>query len=495
MYDVCLFLEGTYPYVSGGVSTWVYQLIQSMPHMAFSAFFLGASRPKIRRFYYPVPDNVTDFHELYILDFLYPKRLFRRVSRAQVDLIRRFIIEAEQGKIALFSEVADLFSPERRKGRLDVADLAYSRLTWEMLIELYSELETPPSILDFFWSWRVIYLTLFSLLSTTVPRARVYHTVSTGYAGLLGVLAKLRYGRPLILTEHGIYNRERRIEIAQAEWIYSESAQSILVREGQVDLIREWWNKFFHFLGLLAYEHADEIVTLSSVNREVEIGEGADPNKIRIIPNGVDSEQFAPNIHYGKRYRVGLVGRVVPIKDVKSFIRASRIIADAIPTIDIVIVGPTDEDEEYFEECTELVENEGLGEIVRFLGQQEIDTIYPTLDVLVLTSRSEGQPLVILEGGLHGVPVVATDVGGCRELLEGREGADRLMGPSGIITGLCNPGETAEAVLRLLQDDLLRQRMGESGRKRVERYYRSDHLIAGYQQLYSQYIEKARWRV
>lgn len=494
MHDVCLLLEGTYPYVSGGVSTWVYQLIQAMPHIAFSAFYLGPTRPKTRKLYYPIPHNVVDFREFYLFDFQLDRPIRSRMSQSQMEVIRDFIVKAEAGDTSLFQEVMDLFSPDRTKGRVDVADLAYSEQGWEMLEELYSRLETPPSMLDFFWTWRVIYLTFFSLLGTPLPRARAYHTISTGYAGVLGCLAKRRFGRPLILTEHGIYNRERRIEISQADWIYSEAAESILLREGQVDVVRRWWNRIFRFFGLLAYEHADEIVTLSSTNRELQIAEGADPDKIRIIPNGVDESRIVPVSELGKRSRIGLIGRVVPIKDVKTFIRAARIVADTFPLIDILVVGPTDEDEEYFEECVELVENEGLGEIVRFLGQQEMSAIYPTLDLIVLTSHSEGQPLVILEAGLYGIPMVTTAVGACPELLEGREGADRLLGPGGITTGLCNPQETAGAIIQLLQDDALRRRMGQAARKRVESTYRRSNLIASYQQLYAKCMERARWQ-
>jgi len=490
--DVALLLEGTFPFVSGGVSTWVYQLIESMPHFAFSCFYLGPTRPKRRRLYYPIPRNVTDFREFYLFDFDVHRSLTTRLSKIDADLIYEFIVRAESGDISLFGEIVDLFSPD--KGRLSVADLAYSKRGYEMLERLYERLDSPPSMLDFFWTWRVIYLTFFSLIGTPLPKASLYHTISTGYAGVLGALAKHRSGRPLLLTEHGIYNRERRIEISQADWIYSESAGSLLLREGQVDVVRRWWNQIFRFFGLLAYHYADEIVTLSRYNRELQIAEGGDPSKIRIVPNGVDETRIGSIAALDKRWRIAMIGRVVPIKDVKTFIRASRIVADAFPTIDILIVGPTDEDEEYFEECVELVENEGLTDIVRFLGQQEMSAIYPTLDLIVLTSHSEGQPLVILEGGMYGIPTIATSVGACREMIEGREGADRLLGPGGVVTGLCNPQETAESIVHLLGDDALRRQMGEAARKRVENSYRRDFLIASYGQLYTRYMERARWQ-
>ena len=178
------------------------------------------------------------------------------------------------------------------------------------------------------------------------------------------------------------------------------------------------------------------------------------------------------------------MGRVVPIKDVKSFIRACRIIYNEFPDIEVSIMGPFDEDEEYYRECLALVEEELLGEIVKFYGKVNTRDYYPGLDVLVLTSISEGQPIVVLEAGACGIPVVATDVGACRELLYGSSPDDKLIGKSGEITPMYNPEATAAAVLAILRDPDLRARMGRSGHKRVNSYYRSEELFAKYHELY-----------
>ena len=75
------------------------------------------------------------------------------------------------------------------------------------------------SFLHFFWAWRALFGGLVATLSFPLPPARVYHTVSTGYAGLLAARAAVETGRPALITEHGIYTNERRIEILQADWI------------------------------------------------------------------------------------------------------------------------------------------------------------------------------------------------------------------------------------------------------------------------------------
>jgi len=100
--------------------------------------------------------------------------------------------------------------------------------------------------------------------------------------------------------------------------------------------------------------------------------------------------------------------------------------------------------------------------------------------MMILTSISEGQPLVILEGWAAKIPFISTDVGSCRDMLT----ADEYEGDCGIITKLASPSDTATAILKLIDDPELRHEMGENGRKRVERLYNDDVLIESYRKIY-----------
>ena len=111
---------------------------------------------------------------------------------------------------------------------------------------------------------------------------------------------------------------------------------------------------------------------------------------------------------------------------------------------------------------------------------------------MILTSISEGQPLTLLECACAGVPAVATDVGSCRELLEGGTPEDQALGPSGIITAVGAPEETAAAIIRLLQDKSLWEQMSQSGRRRIESHYQQSSVIAAYRSLYGKYLFAAR---
>jgi len=339
-------------------------------------------------------------------------------------------------------------------------------------------------------------LFLRKVVTLEIPQARVYHSLCTGYAGLAGVVAKLSYGRPLLLTEHGIYTKERRIEIHQAEWIRQESQARAIADPGRGTLRALWIDNFVR-LGALTYECADRILTLYGGNRDLEIELGADPRKIEIIPNGVQVDRYEPQRPMQRERlarlrpavdlrKVALVGRVVPIKDVKMFVRVCRVVLEAMPNVLFQIIGPTDEDREYYQECVELAKVLGVEERCLFTGPRNLieERTYADLDIMALTSVSEGQPLTVLEAMCVGVPCVTTDVGASGELLNGRTEEDQALGICGFVTPIGNADEFARACLRILRDPVLHSQMVETGWRRVDRYYRQNDTIRRYRELY-----------
>jgi len=490
MNDVCLLLEGTYPYVAGGVSTWVYELIRRLDDISFSVVYLGPHRLATRKLHYEIPDNVLDFRELYLFDYQLAKEKTRRRRPGDVETLLEFLMQIKKGKTGLFAEAVRILGGKDER-TVSLHDLAYSRVGWDLIRKLYESETEQVSFVDYFWTWRFLFLPFFSLLRVDLPPARVYHSISTGYAGALGSLAKLRTGRGLLLTEHGIYTRERKIEISKADWIYSKTAYEMKVTE-RADFFREWWIALFSFLSRLTYEFSDKIITLYEGNRQIQIEEGADPGKTGIIPNGIDFS-FLSRLKRDSgrsRFGIGFVGRVVPIKDVKTFIKACRKIRDELGEVDIYVIGPTDEDETYYRDCLFLAEMEGLREMIRFTGKVRVADFYPKLDVVVLTSVSEAQPIVILEALACGIPCVTTDVGACRELLCGRTLEDRQLGPAGRVTPICDPDATARAIIEILKDAELRGKMAAAGKKRIEKFYQINDMVADYQMLYNRHIEE-----
>ncbi|MGE8510232.1 MAG: GT4 family glycosyltransferase PelF, partial [Paraburkholderia terricola] len=181
---------------------------------------------------------------------------------------------------------------------------------------------------------------------------------------------------------------------------------------------------------------------------------------------------------------VALIGRVVPIKDIKTFIRALFIASRTMPDIEGWIVGPQEEDPAYALECRALVQSLGLAANVKFLGFQRIDEILPQVDVIALTSISEALPLVVLEGFAAGVPAITTDVGSCRQLIEGYGDDDRALGSAGSVVPIANPAAFAQAVLDLLGDEPRWLAAQQAGLARVRRFYTKKQMIDQYRVLY-----------
>ena len=214
--DVCLIVEGAYPYVSGGVSSWVHGLIRRQPDAAIlrrrHPARAAAAGIEIRRVAQPrgpapsLPLGVV------------PQRRLApaaRFNQAKFDeAVGTFL---HTGGLPELARIIELLAPLVKARR--TADLLDSDLAWKLVCDLYDRAMPHELFLHFFWAWRALFGGLVATLSFPLPPARVYHTVSTGYAGLLAARAAIETGRPMLITEHGIYTHERRIEILQADWI------------------------------------------------------------------------------------------------------------------------------------------------------------------------------------------------------------------------------------------------------------------------------------
>jgi glycosyltransferase involved in cell wall biosynthesis len=333
-------------------------------------------------------------------------------------------------------------------------------------------------------------------LSYPLPPARVYHTVSTGYAGLLAARAAIETGRPAIITEHGIYTHERRIEILQADWIVDTVDKGFAIHDPRRDL-RDFWSVAFESYARACYEACTEVITLHSANQPAQSAHGATPKRMRIIPNGVDYQGLSklPQASPSDPPTVALVGRVVPIKDIRTYLQAIRILRPQVPGLIALVMGPTDEDPGYYAGCKSLVAELGLSDTVQFTGQVDVAKHFPRMHVNVLTSLSESQPLSVLEAGAAGIPTVATNVGSCREILFGRRDEHPSLGDGGILTDVSSPEQTAAALGALLRDQDRRRRLGLAMQERVKRYYDLNLVDNAYARIYRQHMEAAAHRV
>lgn len=487
--DVCLLLEGTYPFVSGGVSSWVHQLLLAHADLSFNLVCLTPDdRPRVQKF--QTPDNV---HAVSCIPLQSLPQGHQRPSRSTKAAVEKLLVIVDR-LLRGIATVDDLTQFARHAAGLGgIAGrslLLDSRMAFETIKVGYEQIGSESSFLDFFWSWRSLASAVLAVLLPPLPEARCYHAVSTGFAGLLGARLAAATGRPLILTEHGIYTNERRIEIAMADWLYQGPEVSFAPRKVSRDL-RDLWIEAFEGFARLTYAAADPVVTLYRGNQRLQLRDGATPARLAIIPNGVEFERYAAVVRdpAPRPPTVALIGRVVPIKDVKTFIRAVGLLRRRIPDARGEILGPLDEDPTYARECAALIRQLGLEDAVTLHGPVTVLDWLARVDLSVLTSISEAQPLTILEAGAAGIPCIATDVGACREMIEADPPGETPLAAGGAVTAIANPAATADAMAELLGDHRKWERASRGMQDRVRTRFLKSDCDRAYARLYAHAVE------
>ncbi len=460
--SVCLILEGSYPFITGGVSAWVHQLLLDLSEIDFVLYTISpAAQQEVR---YELPANVVGHTDL-VLGSPEPSRSRPRHRDALLREIRKvheqLFLDSAPALEEVIKGIPAGYNPYVEAVRSDIG--------WNMLVSANRRHNPVYPFSDYFWAWKSAHDMMFAVLAHPAPEADLYHAVSTGYAGLAGVAATIRTGRPLLLTEHGLYHKEREMEIRKTR----------IIRGYQ----RDMWIRTYNSLSRLCYRYARLIVSLFEVNRQKQIELGAPAERTRVIPNGIDVA-FYSAVRREKRpgFHVGLVGRVVPIKDIKTFISMARIVSERVPEAEFHCIGPTDEHPTYFEECLILVRSYGLEEKFHFTGRQDVRRYYSFLDVLLLTSVREAQPLVILEGYCAGVPAVATRVGNVPELLDYDERF--LAAPK-------DPEKLAQGVLYVRDHPQEMEALTAQNRERVLRFYDRTAVFQTYGELYREHAVPA----
>ena len=346
---ICLVLEGSYPYVYGGVSTWMHSCIRSMPEHEFVLWVIGANAKDRGRFVYELPPNVVEVHEVFLDDAL----------RLRGEAKPQPFTEEEQ---AALEELVRLGSPDwavlfRLFGEKKAHPLAFlqSRAFMQMFTKICAEEYPYTAFADAFHTVRSMLLPVLYLLTGEVPKADLYHAICTGYGGLLACRGGSTFHRPVLLTEHGIYTREREEEIIRAEWVRPD--------------FKERWIRFFYMLSEQIYRQAFRVTSLFASARSIQIGMGCPAEKCIVIPNGIPYETFCgiPLKAEDGWVDIGALVRLAPIKDIKTLLYAFWELSARRKNVRLHILGGVD-DAEYAAECTALARQLGL-ENVRFTGR------------------------------------------------------------------------------------------------------------------------------
>ncbi len=466
---ICIILEGCYPYVTGGVSSWIHEYMQAMSEHEFVLWLVGADSGQRGKFKYTLPENVVEVQELFLGDALKKVRHYKRhtFTDREQQVLRDLIRCGHPDWEVLF----DLY---QKKG-VDPLAFLMSEDFLNILTSICEEEYPYTAFSDLFHTLRSMFLPVLYILQSKVPKADVYHAIATGYSGILARLGSYMYHAPYIVTEHGIYTREREEEIIRAQWVLPD--------------FKEYWVHFFYMLSDGAYERATRITSLFAGAMKTQIDMGCRPEKCSYIGNGIHYEKFSaiPPRKPDGYINIAAIVRMAPIKDVKTMIYAFSELKRRVPNARLWIIGP-EEDKKYAEECYQLAERLDVQDLT-FPGRVNVAEVIETYDFTILTSISEGMPLSILESFAAGKPCVVTDVGCCKELIRGVRKDDDL-GPAGYCVPPMDIQGIAHAMeaLCLSREDLFR--MGMAGRERVRRYFRHEEMMERYRQLYEEVINE-----
>lgn len=479
--DVCLIVEGGYPYVLGGVASWMDALIRASSGIRFSIVSASiSSQSRVPK--YELPENVVGVSDV-ILDCCPVGRSPRSRDEARIHEGVSLIKEIIEGSSTAMQEFTALLSATGFGG----AALLDSKSAWKTFEQLYERTIPNGSLIDFFWSWRFLARSVLAVCHTALPQASAFHAVSTGYAGLISAYAKVVTGKPCIVTEHGIYTNERRIELGVASWVFDSGSTGFTVGDKPVQL-RDFWLDAFCSFSRISYHFADVVTAQYRANQDYQRADGAAEYKLRIIPNGIDVEFYRriPRITEPRPPTVLMIGRIVPIKDVRTFIAAIGLLREKVSDVRAILIGPEEEDPDYAAGCHALVSQLGLEETVQFPGRvPDVTTYLARTDVFALTSISEAQPIALMEAAAMAIPAVTTDVGSCRELIEGF-GDDPVVGHGGIVVDVCNPKALAEALAVILLDEQQRVCMGDIMQRRISNLYHKERVRELYERLYAE---------
>ncbi|MDI6854151.1 MAG: glycosyltransferase family 4 protein [Deltaproteobacteria bacterium] len=248
-------------------------------------------------------------------------------------------------------------------------------------------------------------------------------------------------------------------------------------------------NRVLRVLERCAARLTDRLITLSpALKRELVALGVAEPEHVAVIPLGLDLQAFACQERLRGVFRrelglkddarlIGMVGRLVKIKNVPLLLQAAARLKDRLPNLHVAIIGDGEERPNLEKQCRQL----NLEELVHFTGwRHDLPQIYADLDAALITSDNEGTPVSLIEAMASGCPVVSTRVGGVPDLLE--EGRLGLLVPP-------RDAETlARAILYLLQNKKETLARAASARSRVIQKCTTERLVSDIESLYRQLL-------
>jgi polysaccharide biosynthesis protein PelF len=463
---IALVSEGTYPFAMGGVSVWINQLIRGMPQHNWSVVALTVYGEQTS--VWEPPDNLLGVRQIP----LWQARAFSPRVRVSSDFVAPYaaLVASLLTPLAAHSDQAAEDRHQFLQALRGLHDLAQhedmgnaltSTVALSLLMDEWNRLYGDGlSLADALEVARLLEHMLRPLFVEPV-KADIVHSSMNGLSMLVAMVAKWQYGTPVLMSEHGIYLRERYLSYIQED---SPHAVKVLILS------------FFRLLAGAGYLIADAIAPHSSYNRRWQLENGASPDSMWTMYNGVSPLEFPLATTDPEVPTVVFMGRIDPLKDLHTLVRAFVIVHLEMPEARLRIYGGTAaESRSYRDSCVQLIADLGLGDCVTLEGRVDSPVhAYHAGSIVALSSISEGFPYTVVEAMACGRTVVCTDVGGIKE----------AVGPAGLVVPPRDSAAFAAACLRLLRDDSLRHTLALRARERILTFFTLEHSLAAYARLY-----------
>lgn len=512
--DVAIIMESTYPFLKGGVSAVVHDIVTMNPDISYGIIHIAWDSTAPSEDLYGMPENVRwvrlihlsmeehaqDFKAAGARAVGMDRGQRRRVSGWFFDGIRTLARTGDPEPLWRLYDAG--FNPRTRT--MEAWRVLGTQEFMTAVRERLSGLGL--SLSETFWLVRDFMSILYALLAETMPRARVYHAHTTGYASLVAAAAARDHDAAFLLTEHNLYVRDTVNTLLGRN-------MALPVRTGDyrdfeaVTPVQRAWMAWWIEMGRFCYPSTDRITYLYPKALEEARGLDApvdDPGRVSILPNGTVlsefNEQYALRLEETQRiaaltpegaarrtWKLVFIARVVPIKGLADLLDALHLlISRGVEDFTLDVLGPTDHVPEYYELCRQKIEELHLERWVSFRGTVDVRAQLGRYDLLLMPSYNEGQPVVALEAMSAGIPVIGSDVGGMSQLID-----DELTHPDGRTWQGCGvltrPGDApmlADAVAGVISDPARYARLAASARGRVEGFFQLSDVMARYNDLY-----------
>jgi glycosyltransferase involved in cell wall biosynthesis len=465
---IALMTEGTYPFAFGGVSVWCDQLIRGMPGYDFHlvALVATAAEPAV----WALPGNVVSMVKVPLWGPAPPaaRRPAGRRAGLPLRLLRQLIdilLDSPAGAQQRFGGVLrELHEYSARHGSLSTSlasDKAVRLLAGAWRDRLPEAGGRPaPTLHDAVTALQLLDHSLRPLCYPAV-QADLGHAVANGLSLLPALAAKWQHGVPVLLTEHGVYLREQYLQHRRSPYRWP---------------VKALYLRFLHYLCATGYQEAAAITPGNAYNRRWEERLGAEPSRIRTVYNGVDPACFPAVDGEPGVPTISWVGRIDPIKDLETLLRAFALVHREMPAARLRLFGSAPPGgEAYLQRCQALAAELGIAGAATFEGRvADIRDAYQAGRIVVLCSVSEGFPYSLIEAMTCGRACVGTDVGGVTEAL----------GDTGLVVPPRSPERLARACITLLRDDRMRRRLGSAARARALEYFTVDEAINTFDEIY-----------